>query len=96
VAVRNMDENNMETLVIDRRSLPDSISFYIESERVEVSRKRASVVLSPVKKTPEDIERGRREMEKAVWQLHEMFSDGRMTSEDFIRDKAIEKALEEN
>jgi virulence-associated protein VagC len=87
--------NNMEALVIDRNSLPESISSYIESEQVEVSRKSGSVVLSPTDKKI-DVEERIRRMEETTQKWHKMFSDGRMSTEDFIRQKAVEKALEEN
>jgi virulence-associated protein VagC len=84
----------MEATVIDRYNLPEPISRYIESDKVEISSENGRVILSPVEETPEDIERGLREMEEATRQLHEIFKDQRYTSEDFIRDKAIEKARE--
>jgi virulence-associated protein VagC len=86
----------METLVIDRYNLPEPISRYIESDKVEISSENGRVILSPVEETPEYIEERIRRRKEATRKLHEMFSDGRMTSEDFIRDKAIEKALEGN
>jgi virulence-associated protein VagC len=88
--------NNMETLVIDRYNLPEPISRYIESDKVEISSENGRVILSPVEETPEDIEIRKRRRREATKQLHEMFKDHRYTSDDFIRDKAIEKALEGN
>jgi virulence-associated protein VagC len=84
----------METSVIDCYNLPAPISRYIDSDKVEISYENGKVILSPVEEMPEDIERGLREMEEATRKLHEIFKDQRYTSEDFIRDKAIEKARE--
>jgi len=67
----------METLVIDRRILPEPIFSYIQSEKIKVSRENGSVVLSPVK------------IEPNVDELFGMFSDGKLSSTGFIKQKAI-------
>jgi hypothetical protein len=67
----------METLVIDRKILPEPIFSYIQSEKIKVSRENGSVVLSPVK------------IEPNVDELFGMFSDGKLSSTDFIKQKAI-------
>ena len=72
----------METLVIDRKILPEPIFSYIQSEKIKVSRENGSVVLSPVK------------IEPNVDELFGMFSDGKLSSTDFIKQKAIEKDME--
>ncbi|MDR1803977.1 MAG: hypothetical protein LBQ94_10255 [Treponema sp.] len=72
----------METLVIDRKILPEPIFSYIQSEKIKVSRENGSVVLSPVK------------IEPNVDELFGMFSDGKLSSAEFIKQKAIEKDME--
>jgi virulence-associated protein VagC len=84
----------MEALVINRWALPEPISSYIDSDRVEVSRENGRVVLSPVAETADDIKKRKREWKEAIKELHKMFSDGKMSSEDFIKQKDQELELE--
>jgi hypothetical protein len=69
-------------MVIDRQILPEPIISYIHSEKVRMFEEDGSIVLSPLKNTPN------------VDELFGMFNDGRLSSEDFIRDKAIEMEME--
>ena len=72
----------METVVIDRKILPEPIYSYIQSEKIRVFEENGNVILSPIKKTPNANE------------LFGMFSDGKLSSKDFIKQKAVEKEME--
>jgi hypothetical protein len=84
----------MEALVISRNTLPEPILPYIRTERIKVSPKNGRVVLSPV--VEKNGGRKMRKIDKLIEEMQSLCSDGRLSSEDFIRDKAVEKALEEN
>jgi hypothetical protein len=72
----------METLVIDREILPEPIFSYVQAEKIQISEENGNIVLSPVKSKPNASE------------LFGMFNDGRLSSHDFIKQKAIEKEME--
>jgi hypothetical protein len=83
----------METSVIDCYNLPAPISRYIDSDKAEISYENGKVILSPVV-NKEDPEVRWQKIQEATRKIHELLKDNRYTSEDFIRDKAIEKELE--
>jgi len=72
----------METLVIDREILPEPIFSYVQAEKIQIFEENGNIVLSPVKSKPNANE------------LFGMFNDGRLSSHDFIKQKAIEKEME--
>jgi hypothetical protein len=72
----------MQSMIIDRQILPEPIFSYIQSEKIRIFEENGNIVLSPLKAKPN------------VNELFGMFSDGKLSSEDFIRDKTIEKELE--
>jgi hypothetical protein len=71
----------MEALAIDCRTARDPL--------VSLESREAVLSLSAGNK-----ERRIQSAKQALRELHEMFSDRRFTSEDFIKQKAIEKAME--
>jgi len=73
----------METLVIiDRDILPEPIFSYIQSEKIKISEDNGNIVLSPIGNKPN------------VNELFGMFKGGKLSSDDFIKQKNIEKDLE--
>ena len=72
----------METQVIDRKILPEPIFSYVQSEKIRIFEENGNIVLSPVKNKPN------------VNELFGMFSDGKLSSYDFIKQKATEKEME--
>jgi hypothetical protein len=88
----------MGALVIDRGILPEPIFSFIGSERIKVSKRNGSVILSPVadgKKTVKAKRKKKQDIEELINEMQGMFSDGRMSTEDFIRQKRLEMELEE-
>jgi hypothetical protein len=73
----------METLIIDREILPEPIFSYIKSPKIRIFEEdNGDVVLSPIKNKPN------------VNELFGMFNDGKLSSDDFIKQKIIEKEME--
>jgi len=72
----------METFVIDREILPEPIFSYVHSEKIRIFEENGNIVLSPIKDKLNANE------------LFGMFNDGKLSSYDFIKQKAIEKEME--
>jgi hypothetical protein len=72
----------MESIIIDRKILPEPIFSYIHSEKIKIFEENGNIILAPIKRKPD------------VNDLFGMFNDGKLSSEDFIRQKAVEKELE--
>ena len=72
----------MESLIIDREILPETIFSYINSPRIRIFRENGNIVLTPVNNKPN------------INELRGMFSDGKLSSEAFIKQKVIEKEME--
>jgi hypothetical protein len=72
----------MESMIIDREILPEPIFSYIHSEKIRVFEENGNIILAPFKQKPN------------VNDLFGMFSDGKLSSDDFIKQKAVEKELE--
>ena len=69
-------------IVIDRQILPEPISSYIQSEKIRIFQENGNVILSPIKNKPN------------INELYGMFNDGKLSSDDFINQKSIEKEME--
>ena len=70
----------MEPLIIDRKILPEIIFSYIRAEKIKVSKENGNIVLSPIENKPN---------------IFELFGKyDKLSSEEFIKRKAIEKELE--
>jgi len=72
----------MQSLVIDRQILPEPIISYIHTEKIRMFEEDGNIVLSPMKNKPD------------VNELFGMFNDGKLSSEDFIREKIFEMEME--
>ena len=68
--------------VIDRQMLPEPIFSYINSEKIRILEENGNIILSPYEKRPN------------INELFGMFNDGKLSSEDFIRQKSIEMEIE--
>jgi hypothetical protein len=73
----------MESMVIDRQILPEPIFSYIHSEKIRIFEENGNIILSPII-----------EKYSIVEQAFGMFSDGKLSSEEFMREKEIERELE--
>jgi hypothetical protein len=73
----------METLIIDREILPETIISYIHSKKIKLVKENGNIILSPVDDKYSILEKS-----------FGMFSDGKLSSERFMKEKEIEKELE--
>ncbi|MDR1316513.1 MAG: hypothetical protein LBK13_06525 [Spirochaetales bacterium] len=72
----------MKSMIIDRTILPEPIFSCIHSEKIKIFEENGNIILAPVEKKPD------------VNDLFGMFNDGKLSSEDFIKQKTVEKELE--
>jgi hypothetical protein len=72
----------MQSIVIDRQILPEPIISYIHSEKIRIFEEGGNIVLSPIIAYPN------------VNELFGIFNDGKLSSEDFIKEKTMEKEME--
>ena len=68
--------------VIDKQMLPEPIFSYINSEKIHISEENGNIILSPFDRRPN------------INELFGMFNDGKLSSEDFIKQKSIEMEME--
>jgi hypothetical protein len=73
----------MESVIIDRETLPETIVSYIHSQKIKLVEENGNIILSPVVEKYSILEKS-----------FGMFSDGKLSSEKFIEEKKIEKELE--
>jgi hypothetical protein len=74
----------MESLIVDRKTLSETIFSYIHSEKIRLTEEtNGTIILSPVLGHYSVLERS-----------FGMFSDGKLSSENFIKEKKLEKELE--
>ena len=62
--------------------LPEPIFSYINSEKIRIFEENGNIILSPFDKRPN------------VNELFGMFNDGKLSSEDFIKQKSSEMEIE--
>ena len=72
----------METLIIDREILPETIFSYIHSPKIRIFKENGNIILTPVNNKPN------------ISELRGMFNDGKLSSDAFIKQKIIEKEME--
>ncbi|GBU21171.1 hypothetical protein R80B4_01060 [Fibrobacteres bacterium R8-0-B4] len=75
----------MTEMVLDIKMVPDAIFSHIKTEKVNFRAENGTVVLTPVAI----------EKEKSFDRLLGMFSDGTISVDGFLREKRIEKQIEE-
>jgi hypothetical protein len=78
-----MESKNMSDIVLDIQALPEMIFSRISTEKVNFHEENGSILITPFieKKQNYDI-------------LFGMFSDGRISTEEYMKEKQIEKDLE--
>jgi virulence-associated protein VagC len=84
-AVPNRKENKvMPDVVLDVQTLPEIIFFSFSAEKVKYREENGSIILTPIidKKNGFD-------------DLFGMFSDGRISTEEYMKEKQMEKELED-
>jgi virulence-associated protein VagC len=73
----------MTDMILDVQTLPETIFSKISTEKVRIHEENGSIILTPVieKKQNFDV-------------LFGMFSDGKISTEEYMKEKQIEKELE--
>jgi len=70
------------SMVIDRQILPEPIISYIHSEKIRMFEEDGNIVLSPLEDDPD------------LDDIFGVLSDGKLSSADFIKEKAAEMEME--
>ena len=73
----------MQETIIDRQTLPKTILSYIYSDKIRLIEENGNVTLTPIYDKYSILEKS-----------FGMFSDGKLSTERFIKEKEIEKKLE--
>jgi virulence-associated protein VagC len=73
----------MADMILDIQTLPETVFSKIATKKVKVHEENGSIVLTPIVETKQDFD-----------VLFGMFSDGKISTEDYMKEKQIEKELE--
>ena len=73
----------MSDIVLDIQTLPKMLFSRISSEKVRLREENGSIILTPVIEKKQDFDI-----------LFGMFSDGKLSTEDYIKEKRMEKEME--
>jgi virulence-associated protein VagC len=73
----------MSDMVLDIQTLPEMIFSRISTEKVRIHEENGSLILTPVTENKQDFD-----------VLFGMFSDGKISTEEYMKEKHIEKELE--
>jgi len=73
----------MADMILDVQTLPEMIFSRISAEKVRIHEENGSLVLTPIIDKKQDFD-----------VLFGMFSDGRISTEEYMKEKQIEKELE--
>ena len=73
----------MSDMVLDVQTLPEMIFSRISTKKVRLQEENGSLILTPVIEKKQDFN-----------VLFGMFSDGKISIDDFLKEKQIEKELE--
>jgi virulence-associated protein VagC len=73
----------MADMISDIHTLPDTILSKISTQKVKIHEENGSIVLTPVTEIKQNFD-----------VLFGMFSDGKLSTEEYMKEKQIEKELE--
>ena len=73
----------METVIIDRKLLPETVFSYIQTEKIKIYEENGTITLTPFFDEKPHFDH-----------LIGIFSDGRISIDDFLNEKQKEKGLE--
>jgi virulence-associated protein VagC len=74
----------MADMIMDVSRLPEALFSRIKTEKVKFHEENGSIVLTPVAEIKQNFD-----------VLFGMFSDGKLSSEEYMKEKQIEKELED-
>jgi virulence-associated protein VagC len=73
----------MADMILDVQTLPEIILSKISTKKVRIHEESGSIILTPIVEGKQDFD-----------VLFGMFSDGRISTEEYMKEKQIEKDLE--
>jgi virulence-associated protein VagC len=73
----------MTDMILDVQTLQETIFSKISTEKVRIHEENGSIILTPIVEKKQDFNI-----------LFGMFSDGRISTEEYMKEKQIEKELE--
>jgi virulence-associated protein VagC len=73
----------MSDMVLDIQTLPEMIFSRISAKKVRIHEENGSLILTPIIEKKQDFD-----------VLFGMFSDGKISTEEYMKEKQIEKELE--
>jgi virulence-associated protein VagC len=79
----DMGSKDMSEIVLDIQTLPEMIFSRISTEKVKFHEENGSIIITPFIEKKQDFD-----------VLFDMFSDGRISTEEYMKEKQIEKELE--
>jgi len=78
-----MESKDMTDVVLDIQTLPEMIFSRISTEKVKFREENGSIIITPFIERKQNFD-----------VLFGMFSDGRISTEEYMKEKQIEKELE--
>jgi virulence-associated protein VagC len=73
----------MADMILDVQTLPETIFSKISTKKVKIHEENGSIVLTPITEIKQNFD-----------VLFGMFSDGKISTEEYMKEKQIEKELE--
>jgi virulence-associated protein VagC len=73
----------MTDMILDVQTLPETVFFFFFTEKVMIHEENGTIVLTPLIEKRENFD-----------VLFGMFSDGKISTEEYIKEKQFEKELE--
>jgi virulence-associated protein VagC len=73
----------MTDMILDVQTLPEMIFSKISAEKVRIREENGSIILTPIVEPKQNFD-----------VLFGMFADGKISTEEYMREKQIEKELE--
>jgi len=73
----------MSDMILDVQALPETVFSKISTERVRIHEENGSIILTPIVEKRQNFD-----------VLFGMFSDGKISTEEYIKEKQFEKELE--
>jgi virulence-associated protein VagC len=73
----------MSDMILDIQTLPETIFSRISTKKVKIHEENGSIILTPVVEKRQNFDI-----------LFGMFSDGKISTEEYMKEKQIEKELE--
>jgi virulence-associated protein VagC len=74
----------MADIILDVQTLPETVFSKISTKKVKIHEENGSIILTPVVEIKQNFD-----------VLFGMFSDGKISTEEYMKEKQLEKELED-